>query len=67
MESGRACASDRGSGGLGLAEGIDSKLFSHVVTPSGPQRDHGVHGRERSGDARAVAQELPHLQAVCLP
>ena len=67
MESGRARATDRGSGGLGLAEGNVLRLFFRVVTPSGPRRDHGVHGRERSGDARAVAQELPHLQAVCLP
>ena len=34
VESGRACASDRGSGGLGLAEGIVLKLFFHVVDMS---------------------------------
>ena len=67
MESGRACATDRGSGGLGLAEGIVLKLFFHVVTPSGPRHDHGVHGRKRSGDAGAMAQELSHLQAIRLP
>ena len=67
MESGRACASDRGSGGLGLAEGNVLGLFFHVVTPSGPRHDHGVHGRKRSGDAGAMAQELSHLQAIRLP
>ena len=58
---------DRGSGGLGLAEGIVLKLFFHVVTPSGPRHDHGVHGRKRSGDAGAMAQELSNLQAIRLP
>ena len=35
MESGRACATDRGSGGLGLAEGIVLKLFFHGYTSTG--------------------------------
>ena len=65
MESGRAYATDRGSGGLGLAEGIVLRLFFHVVTPSGPRCDHGVHGSKRSGDARAMAQELSSMQTVC--
>ena len=67
MESGRARASDRGSGGLGLAEGIVSKVFYHVVTPSGLRGIHGVHGCKGDGNAGAVAQELSNLQAVCQP
>ena len=67
MESGRARASDRGSGGLGQAEGIVSKVFYHVVTPSGLRGIHGDHGCKGDRDAGAVAQELSNLQAVCQP
>ena len=64
MESGRARASDRGSGGLGLAEGNVLRLFFHVVTPSGLRGIHGVHGCKGDRDAGAVAQEFPIVQAV---
>ena len=70
MESGRARASDRGTGSgglLGQAEGIVSKVFYHVVTPSGLRSIHGVHGCKGDGNAGAVAQELSHLQAIRLP
>ena len=36
VESGRACVTDRGSGGLGLADGIvEMKLFFHAVNEGG--------------------------------
>ena len=50
MESGRARATDRGSGGLALAEGNELKLFFHVVTPSGSRHDHGVHVAAREAE-----------------
>ena len=62
----RGCA-EAAAWRLGLAEGNVLGLFFHVVTPSGPRHDHGVHGRKRSGDAGAMAQELSHLQAIRLP
>ena len=54
MEAGRPRASDRGSGGLGLAEGIDSKLFSHVVTDSEWTIGDVIRGIHRGGTAGAA-------------
>ena len=66
MEAGRPRASDRGSGGLGLAERYRFEaVLSRGDSIPGLRGIHGVHGCKGDRDAGALAQELSPVQAVC--